>query len=452
MPHPPAQHFTLDDKRFFVVRGDDRPRPGIFGHYLKPFTVDDDDECVPFPPPEDYDATQDKTWVGNFIQSGWPGLPWPDKALVKAVLPLWNRGEANWIPNSITNQVAGLSRGLLPAYREAMQAGRKDTPFEIERNKFHVNRTGAGRATYFHIATQHGKDPSLPPNMDACEAGVHFTKCSDPLAPHPAYYEVGSEYLKRKVEEGEALDFAFAQRMQGLLGVAQDHVWACLDPSFNPADRPAAMERFTASYTASFYKGVSWQDQQDPRAVATEALQQHKAFCEEWVHKHYRTLTPVVTAAAEALVADFYDSVRGRMQPGAVLSVRQFARLMMRHPVLSQYFGVCLQSYMTSLDQSRPGRNASYKVMNTATVMRFQSFKRFVKELESNAHVLYALYKELAEEHNLHFHAYVVDWYGIAGQLPEVHRYFERPQDNLLLKRLRNPQGEGRAPWLVGRS
>jgi hypothetical protein len=89
--------------------------------------------------------------------------------------------------------------------------------------------------------------------------------------------------------------------------------------------------------------------------------------------------------------------------------------------------------------------------MNTATVMRFQSFKRFVKEFESHAHVLYELYTELAERENARFHKYVVDWYEIAGQLPEVHRYFARPHDNLLLKRLRNPNGEGRAPWLVGR-
>lgn len=253
------------------------------------------------------------------------------------------------------------------------------------------------------------------------------------------------------MEEGEALDFEFAKRMQGLLGVAQESVWACLDPSFNPADRPGALERFSAGYTATFYKTVAWQDQQDPRAVATEALQQHKAFCEEWVHKHYRTLTPLVTAAAEALVADFYESVQHQMRPGWALDVQQYARLLMRHPTLSQYFGLCLQSYMTSLDQARPGRNSSYKVMNTATMLRFQSFKRFVKELQAREADLGKLYATFAGLENFHFHPYLVDWHSIAGQLPEAHRFFARPQDNMLLKRLRNPQGAGRAPWLVGR-
>ena len=112
---------------------------------------------------------------------------------------------------------------------------------------------------------------------------------------------------------------------------------------------------------------------------------------------------------------------------------------------------MCLQSYMTSLDQARPGRNASYKVMNSTTVARFQSFKQFVKELESRSTELNALYSLFAALEQFHFHPYLVDWYEIAGQLPEAHRYFVRPQDNMLLKRMRNAQGEMRAPWLFRR-
>jgi hypothetical protein len=294
------------------------------------------------------------------------------------------------------------------------------------------------------------RDPTCPPNVDWCKEGVHFIACASPLEP-PKYYEVGHDYLKNAVERGEALDFAFAKRMQGLLAVGQDVVWACLDPDFNPADRPAMLERFSASYTAGFYRSVTWEDQQDPRAVATEALQQHKSFCQEWVHKHYKTLTPLVTAAAEALVADFYQAVRSRMQAGWVLSVSQYARLLMRHPDLSQYFAVCLQSYMATIDQARPGRNASYKVMNAATVARFQSFKQFVKELELRSTELSGLYREFANLEQFHFHPYLVDWHEIAGQMPEAHRYFVRPQDNMLLKRMRNAQGGMRAPWLYRR-
>lgn len=454
VPHPPAQRFTSEGKQFFVVQGEDKPRAGLFGHYLKAYTVDDDEECVPFPPPQGYDPNKEKVWEEIFIDAGWPGQPWPSLDLIKEVNQFWIDRDEPWIPQTLQPEDAGWSRAQLKAYRRASnKKPRRDAlvPFMIERKRYHENRNTANRGMYFHIGPPGFPDPGLPPNVDACKPGVDFIACASPLE-EPKYYEVGSEFLKRRVEEGEALDFEFARRMQGLLGVAQDHVWACLDPSFNPADRPAVLERFMASYAGSFYKTVAWQDQQDPRAVATEALQQHKAFCEEWVHRHYRTLTPAITAAAEALVADFYQSVRARMKPQWALSVPRFARLLMRHPSLSQYFGVCLQSYMTSLDQSRPGRNASYKSMNQATVARFQSFKRFVVELRTHGHQLSDLYKALESLEQFHFHPYVVDWYGIAGQLPEAHRYFPRPQDNLLLKRIRNAQGQARAPWLVGRT
>lgn len=168
------------------------------------------------------------------------------------------------------------------------------------------------------------------------------------------------------------------------------------------------------------------------------------------MHKHYKNLTPMVTSAAEALVSDFYQSIQARMADGARLGITQYARLLMRHPELSQYFAVCLQSYMTSLDQARAGRNPSYKSMTIATVARFQSFKRFTSELARMNGALQAFYELIRDMREFHFHEWVVDWYGIAGQLPEVHRYFERPQDNMVAKRLRNAQGD--PPWLYGRS
>jgi len=82
------------------------------------------------------------------------------------------------------------------------------------------------------------------------------------------------------VKQGEELDLAFAYKMQGLLGCTLETVWACMDPSFNPADRADMMNRFVAGYTDGFFKKISWEDQQDPRAVATEELQQHKAWCQ----------------------------------------------------------------------------------------------------------------------------------------------------------------------------
>lgn len=279
-PHMPAQRFELEDMLFFVVPGRDTPRAGLFGHYLKPFTVDDDDECVPFPPPPGYDPKKKKRLDLEY-DAGLPGVPWPSTEAVELVMPGFDDNEEDWI--NIVDQDE-LKKACLPYFSRMMGVyadsarivARKDadTPFMV------IRKYICGKHNALHHSGPYGfNDPSLPPNMDVCKEGVHFMACPSPLE-DPRYYEVGSEYLKETVERGEALDFAFARRMQGLLGTGQDAVWACLDPDFNPADRPGVMERFSGAYTAGFYKAVSWEDSHDPRAVATEALQQHKAFCQ----------------------------------------------------------------------------------------------------------------------------------------------------------------------------
>ena len=167
------------------------------------------------------------------------------------------------------------------------------------------------------------------------------------------------------------------------------------------------------------------------------------------MHKYYKGLTPIVTSAAEALVCDFYDSLKPRMHKDYVLSIRQLARLLMRHEALSPHFANCLQHYMTSLDQTRGGRNPSYKQMTSVSTARFQSFKRFVGELEARAGELSKFYRGAADVHEFLFHRYLVDWHGVAGQLPDVHRHFTPKIDNMALRRKRNPQDQ--EPWRVGR-
>ena len=71
------------------------------------------------------------------------------------------------------------------------------------------------------------------------------------------------------------------------MGSNLETVWACLDPDFNPADRKDMLDRFVGSYTQGFLDSVHWRDSQDPRAVVTEELQQHKAFCQAWRDKPY---------------------------------------------------------------------------------------------------------------------------------------------------------------------
>jgi hypothetical protein len=283
-PHMPSQRFELDNRTFFVIKGSAEPRPGLFGHYLRPYTIDDDDECVPYPPPDGYEPGYVKTWHQRFLPVGIPGLPWPSEDLVEYVNDAWTKHVENWIqpthPGDDLRRIAGWSARQLGFFTDASMRCVRDhatSPFMIERETFRSNRRD--HVLVHHTGPPGNPDPCLPPNIDYCVKDKDYVMCKSPIE-DPDYFELGSDFLKRVVERGEALDFAFAQRMQGLLGVGQEAVWACLDPDFNPADRAGALDQFSAGLTSGFYKSVAWEDQHDARAVATEALQQHKAFCQ----------------------------------------------------------------------------------------------------------------------------------------------------------------------------
>ena len=81
---------------------------------------------------------------------------------------------------------------------------------------------------------------------------------------------------------------------------------------------------------------------------------------------------------------------------------------------------------------------------------RYQSFRRFTQELEAHAAELQRFYQEIHDIEAYCFHPLLVDWHAIAGQLPEVHRHFARPQDNAVRRRLAASQA-GVVPWLYGR-
>ena len=177
-------------------------RLGVFGHYIKPYTIDSNNLCVPFPPPSWFDPDEKDN---NTSLPGYPGHPTDDKV----------------------------------------------------------------------------QDYNLPPNLLASRPQIDFLVAGVPGRNNePPFHEIGRETLMDAVKQGEELDLAFAYKMQGLLGCTLETVWACMDPSFNPADRADMMNRFVAGYTDGFFKKISWEDQQDPRAVATEELQQHKAWCQ----------------------------------------------------------------------------------------------------------------------------------------------------------------------------
>ena len=64
-------------------------------------------------------------------------------------------------------------------------------------------------------------------------------------------------------------------------------------------------------------------------------------------------------------------------------------------------------------------------MMNVDSSKMF-GFKRFAKFLLSQQHVWDPIISTLNEmEHNL-FGEYTIDWYSIAGQLPDIHKNFPR--------------------------
>jgi hypothetical protein len=262
-------------------------------------------------------------------------------------------------------------------------------------------------------------DMRFIPNSLYCVLGRDYT------LPDGRYYEIGLATLKACLEQAEALDLAFARRMEGLGNVARETCWDCLDADYDPSDRQPVRDQFLAKYLARFYTAVDPDEGPRVEDVTEEAVQKHKAFCQAWVRKHYRTLTPAVTAPAEALASDFYQFIEARFHPQAKLTRAELARVLMRHPDTAAEFASCLHYYSTSLEQGRGGRNASYKQMSMVSMARAASHKRMGDLLGDKMIALSAFFQTLSDPHERCFHAYVTDWHAILGQMPQVHKFFD---------------------------
>jgi hypothetical protein len=294
-------------------------------------------------------------------------------------------------------------------------------------------------------------DLRYPPHERYCTPGIHYT--TPTLAGH-TYNEIGLAVLKHSLETAEALDMAFARRMEGLGNVAAQVCWECLDPDYDPSDRPAVRDQFLAKYLDRFYQGQDPEDGPRTEDVADEAMHKHKVFCQAWAKKHYRTLTPAVTAPAEALASEFYKYMEDMLPADRKLSRAELARVLMRHPDTATDFATCLHFYSTGLEQARGGRNASYKQMSTVSAARATSYKRMGDLLGAKMTVLSAYFQTLeGNMHNRAFDVYVVDWYEILGQMPQVHRFFDNLSMMPGVKRSRrNPDAADHVPpWKFGK-
>ena len=296
-----------------------------------------------------------------------------------------------------------------------------------------------------------GGDTQPTPDTKHCKRGRDFIAC-DPESDKPKFWEVGLAHARQLLEKAEALDLEFARRMEGLGSVSQSVVWNCLDPDYDASDREAVMSQFMQKYLERFYAQFEPANVPDIESVAAEALHKHKVFCQTWVQKHYRTLTPVVTAPAEALAADFYSHVERFMDPERKLTRMELARILMRHPMFSTDFATALYYYSGSLEQSRGGRNATYKQMSQTNSAKINSYRRLSSLLDDKWVELSKVIGEITKDPSAYYmHPLTVDWYDILGQTPPVHRHFEEQQGSSFLhgpgKRGRGKKQQDEPPW-----
>lgn len=296
------------------------------------------------------------------------------------------------------------------------------------------------------------QDTSPQPDGKKCKKDRDFV-CANFSPGDPKYWEVGLTHVRTILERAEAMDLTFARRMEGFGTVARAVVWDCLDPDYDAGDREAVMTQFMSKYLERFYARQDPGNTPGVDKVSEEALHKHKTFCKAWTQKHYRTLTPAVTAPAEALASEFYANIEPYMLPAQYkLSTMELARLFMRHPDFAPEFAQALHYYTGSLEQSRGARNASYKQMRQTDLARISSYKRFGTLLEERSASLLTALRQVCTREAYYLHHWTVDWYDILGQIPPVHRYFDEVSAlQVNTTRMTSDDGDILPPWLVSR-
>lgn len=261
-------------------------------------------------------------------------------------------------------------------------------------------------------------------------------------------FEVGIEKLKDACMQAEEMDYAFALRIQGLKGSNLASVWACADPEYDVTDRAAVLAQFVKMYMEKFYNRVeAGSADADVEGVVQEALSMHEEFCKGWVQRHHRTLSAQVTAATEALVGVFYNDLIRSFTQNAQLTRVHVARYLMRHPEFSGEFAYCLYHYMTSLEQLRGNRNASYKAMQGEKQVGIVAMRKMATMLQERLQVIKADLQNV-DAAALLFDPRFIDWHYISGQLPAHHKEFDGYVNAFSLYRTQ-PGGRANAfpPW-----
>jgi len=201
-------------------------------------------------------------------------------------------------------------------------------------------------------------------------------------------------------------------------------VWACLDPDYYSKDRQKLLDAFLrAKGVPKLQKIMEDEDNiYDCAQSAHEILQMHKTFSREWIRKHYKYLTPYITSACTMLIekcknAIPYQKIMNKYSPLVV------ARIIWRNQRLRTLMLDALYWQITNLENTKGGRNPSYKQMSSTTSSYTQAYYAFYRQpqgfswgsIDVNQQEPYCLMTPL-----------VIDWYKIIGQLPEIHKQYTR--------------------------
>jgi hypothetical protein len=289
----------------------------------------------------------------------------------------------------------------------------------------------------------------IPPNMLEARAPTYAgTDGIDWINVDPNNFEVGIEALKDACVAAEELDYAFALRVQGLRGASLASVWTCTDPEYDVTDRSAVLGQFVKMYMEKFYNRVDvGSGGAEVEDVVQEALSMHEEFCKGWVARHHRTLSAEVTSAGEALLGGFLSSLVRAFPTNTGITIAHISRYLRRHPEYAPEYAHCLYHYMTTLEQMRGNRNASYGSMHSERKSQISAMKRMAGMISEK---LGEIKQDVqgVDAPALLFDPRFVDWHYVAGQLPAHHKEFDGYVNSFALYRTRaGGRGSQFPPW-----
>lgn len=230
------------------------------------------------------------------------------------------------------------------------------------------------------------------------------------------FMEIGKKKLYELCFEAEKKDWQMALNMQGMLGTSLSFVWTCINPDYEPTDRLEILKTFL----------LHKQGRKGPKHAVSALIQEHKAFCKEWVQTHYKNITPIIQTAAVVTVRKCLGVIP---QEYAEMGVVRLARLLWRNDHTNNLFQECVYWQINSTDLTRNGRNPSYKQMNTISHTHVQYYYKLVNTLRAlNWKKVFTI--DPQDDSDRDMNPDTIDWYDIVGQIPDIHHKFPKDDDS----------------------